>query len=456
VPARPDSHKGADRILTAVKSLFLRALLLSVAAMAFLAGPAGAVTPRVLAVEFANDVNPVTADYVTSQIDRANDDGYDAVVILLDTPGGLSTAMKDIYQAELASKAPVIVYVSPDGARAASAGVWIGQAADVLAMAPQTNIGSSTPINVGGEDIQDDLRRKVVNDAAASLRALAREHGRNVKWADSAVRKASNLSAREALAQNVIDVIAPTLPALLNRIDGRAVTCCPKGLVLHTADASIDRVEMSLWKRILDTLIDPNIILLLMSVGVLGITVELFNPGLIFPGTVGAISLITGLFGLQVLPISWAGLLLMLLAAGFFLAELFVPSHGALTLAGATSFVVGSLMLFDPAGSAYKVSLPIVLAIAGTFVALFGIAFAKALQARRAKPQTGTEELRGQIGFVRRPLDPEGLVFVHGELWRARSLDGPIAVGDPVRIERVGDGLVLEVLPVDRPVELPA
>ena len=437
-----------------MKSLFLRALLLSIAALAFLAGPAGAATPRVLAVEFENDVNPVTADYVTSQIDRANDEHYDAMVILLDTPGGLSSAMKDIYQAELRSKVPVIVYVSPPGSRAASAGVWIGQAADILAMAPQTNIGSSTPIDVGGGNIQSDLRRKVINDAAASLKTLAKAHGRNAQWAELAVRRASNLTEYEALKRNVIDVIAPSLPALLNEIDGR--TTVPKGIVLHTAGAHVDRVEMSLWKRILDTLIDPNIIVLLLSLGVLGITVELFNPGLIFPGTVGAISLITALFGLQVLPVSAAGLLLLLLAAGFFAAELFVPSHGALTLAGVASFVVGSLMLFDPAGPAYQVSLTVVLAIAGTLAVLFGIAFTKALQARRAKPQTGSDELRGEIGFVRRTLDPEGLVFVHGELWRARSLDGPIAAGRPVRVERVDDGLVLGVLPVDQPVELPA
>jgi membrane-bound serine protease (ClpP class) len=433
-----------------VKSLILRALLLSLVAAAVFVSPAGAAAPRVLAVEFANDVNPVTADYATGQIDRANREHYDAIVILLDTPGGLSSSMKDIFQAELDSKVPVIVYVSPPGSRAASAGVWIGQAADILAMAPQTNIGSSTPIDVGGGNIQSDLRRKVINDAAASLKTLARNHGRNAAWAEQAVRVASNLTEYEALNRHVIDVVAPSLPALLNKIDGRKTI--PKGIVLHTADAKIDNVEMSLWKRVLDTLIDPNIILLLMSVGVLGITVELFNPGLIFPGTVGAISLITGLFGLQVLPISWAGLLLMLLAAGFFLAELFVPSHGALTLAGVVSFVVGSLMLFDPAGSAYSVSLPIVLAIAGTFAALFGIAFTKAIQARRAKPQTGQEELRGEIGLVRRPLDPQGLVFVHGELWQARSLDGPVAAGEPVRIENIGDDLVLEVMPVEQPV----
>jgi membrane-bound serine protease (ClpP class) len=399
--------------------------------------------PRVLAVEFDNDVNPVTADYVIDQIHRANEERYNAVVIQLDTPGGLSESMKDIYQAELDSRIPVVVYVSPDGARAASAGVWIGMAADILAMAPQTNIGSSTPISVGGEDIQKDLRNKVVNDAAASLKALAREHGRNVKWADDAVRKASNLTAREALRMNVIDVIAPTLPALLNRIDGRETK--PKMFVLHTAGAKVDRVEMSLWKRVLDTLIDPNLIVLLMSVGVLGI--ELWSPGLILPGTVGAISLVIGLFGLQILPISWAGVLLMLLAAGFFVAEAFVVSHGALTLAGAVAFVVGSLMLFDPAGANYQVSVRVAVMIALAMAALVGLAGLKIVQVRRTAVVTGQDELIGQVGVVRQALDPEGLVFVHGELWRARTDDGPIPPGREVRVEGLDDALTLTVAP---------
>jgi membrane-bound serine protease (ClpP class) len=404
-----------------------------------------ATPPRVLAVEFDNDVNPVTADYVVGEIERANEKRYDAVVILLDTPGGLSDSMKDIYEAELASKIPVIVYVYPEGARAASAGVWIGQAGDILAMAPQTNIGSSTPISVGGEDIQEDLRRKVVNDAAASLRALAREHGRNVKWADAAVRRASNLNAREALQQNVIDVIALNLPALLNKIDGRETK--PKGLVLHTSGAQVDYVEMSLWKRILDTLIDPNLIVILLSVGVLGITIELWNPGLILPGTVGSISLVIALFGLQVLPVSWAGILLMLLAAGFFVAETFVVSHGALTLAGAVAFVIGSLMLFDPAGDAYQVSLPVAISVAATMALLVGLAAVKIVQVRRAPVVTGDSELIGQVGVVRQALDPEGFVFVHGELWRARTSGEPVPPGEEVRVEGFDDGLTLTVSP---------
>ena len=435
-----------------MKGPLLRAFFASCVGLAALAFPAFAATPspRVLAVEFENDVNPVTADYVIDAIERANDEDYDAVVILLDTPGGLASSMKDIYQAELASRTPVIAYVSPDGARAASAGVWIVQAADIAAMMPSTNLGSSTPVAAGGGEIPSDLRRKAINDAAKSLRALAETHGRNGDWAEQAVRKADNLTAQEALDKNVIDVLAPSLPRLLDQIDGR--TTRPDGKVLHTAGGRVDRVEMSLWKRILDTIIDPNIILLLMSIGVLGITVELLNPGLIFPGTVGAISLIVGLFGLQVLPISWAGLLLMLLAAAFFTAELFVASHGALTLAGAVSFVIGALMLFEPAGETYEVSIWVVLAIAATLAGLFGIAFAKALQARRAKPQTGADELAERIGIVRQTLDPEGLVFVNGELWRARSVGGTIHTGDAVQVEGVDDELVLEVSRVGEPV----
>jgi len=417
--------------------------LTTVAVALLAASPAAAAPPRVLAIEFENDVNPVTADYVTRELDRAHEEHFDAAVILLDTPGGLAESMRDIYKKELALRnLPVIVYVSPPGARAASAGVWIGQAADVLAMAPGTNIGSSTPINVGGEDIQKDLRRKVVNDAAASLRSLAREHRRNVRWADAAVRRASNLDAREALRMGVIDEVAPTLDALLTKLDGTR-TGPPKRLLLHTANAEVERVQMSGWDRILDTLIDPNIIVLLMSIGTLGIVVELWNPGLIFPGTVGAISLILGLFGLSVLPISWAGVLLMLLAAGFLVADLFVPSHGALTLAGAVSFVFGALMLFNPAGETYQVSLAVAIAIGATMAAFTAFVVTKLIQVRRKPVEVGVSGLVGSVGEVRR----DGLVFANGELWRAHSLDGePLRLGDRVVIDGV-DGLELEVRP---------
>jgi membrane-bound serine protease (ClpP class) len=316
-------------------------------------------------------------------------------------------------------------------------------------MAPATNIGSSTPVAVGGGEIPSDLRRKVINDAAAYARELAETHGRNGDWAEDAVRKASNLGAQEALDENVVDVVAPDLPTLLNEIDGMRTE--PKGFVLNTAGATVDTVEMSLWKRVLDTLIDPNIIVLLMSIGVLGITIEILNPGLILPGTVGAISLVIGLFGLQVLPVSWAGLLLMALAAGFFVAEAFVPSHGALALAGGVSFVVGALMLFDPAGEGYQVSIWVALAVGGTLALLTALVVTKAVRARRAPTKTGREEMVGELGVVRSALAPAGLVNVHGEIWKARTEGGPLDAGETVRVDGVGDDLVLEVSRVEEP-----
>ena len=405
--------------------------------------------PRVLAVVLENDINPVTQDYVIDAIERGEREGYDAVVLELDTPGGLDSSMRAIIKKELAADVPVVVYVYPPGSRAASAGAFITLAADVAAMAPATNIGSSTPVAVGGGEIPADLRRKVINDAAAYARGLAETHGRNGDWAEEAVRSASNLGAQEALDENVVDVVAPDLPTLLNEIDGMKTE--PKGFVLDTAGATVDTIEMSLWKRILDTLIDPNLIVLLMSIGVLGITIEILNPGLILPGTVGVISLIVGLFGLQVLPVSWAGLLLMILAAGFFVAEAFVPSHGALALAGGVSFVIGSLMLFDPAGEGYQVSIWVALAVGGTLALVTAIVMTKAVRARRAPTKTGWEEMVGEIGVVRRDLDPSGLVNVHGEIWKASAGGEPIGRGEYVRVESVSDDLVLEVSRVEEP-----
>jgi membrane-bound serine protease (ClpP class) len=430
--------------------VFSLLVLLLGAALAIAGGASGQEpAPRVLAVELANDINPVTQDFVVDAIRRGEDEDADAVVILLDTPGGLDSAMREIIKTELDATVPVVVYVYPPGSRAASAGAFITLAGDVAAMAPATNIGSSTPVAVGGGEIPDDLRRKVVNDAAAYARELAEAHGRNGDWAEDAVRKASNLGAQEALEQNVIDVVAPDLPTLLNEIDGMRTE--PKDLVLNTAGADVETIEMSLWKRILDTLIDPNIIVLLMSLGLLGITIEILNPGLIFPGTVGAISLIVGLFGLQVLPVSWAGLLLMLLAAAFFGAEAFVTSHGALALAGAVSFVIGALLLFDPAGDQYQVSIWVALAVGGTLAAVTGLAVTKIVQARRRRPVTGQEELVGQIGVVRKAVDPTGLVFIHGELWQARTDGEPLGIGTSVQVEGIEDGLVLEVRRAETP-----
>jgi membrane-bound serine protease (ClpP class) len=424
-----------------MKSLRLLPALIAVLVLAAPAAGAGS-RPRVLVIDFDNDVNPVTADYVTDALDRAERQGYDAAVISLDTPGGLSESMRDIYQKELALKIPVIVYV-PTGARAASAGVWIGQAADLLAMAPVSNLGSSTPVSAGGGEIPSDLKRKVINDAAKSLRSLAEEHGRNGDWAEQAVRVASNLTAREALDRNVIDEIAPTLAALLNKIDGERTK--PKNFVLHTANAEQTEVKMSLWKRILDTVIDPNIVVLLMSIGLLGITIELYSPGLVLPGTVGVTSLVLGLFGLQVLPTSWAGILLMLLALAFFVADLFVPTHGVLTVSGAIAFVLGALVLFDPAGPLYDVSVWVAVAIAGTIALLMAGALTKVVQARRRPAEVGAQSIVGTTATTRYG----GQVFANGELWRARTVDGSeLEPGEAVEVVGVDDSLTLEVRPL--------
>jgi membrane-bound serine protease (ClpP class) len=421
--------------------IFLTTVTIALA-LAVAGGAAAAEPPRVLAVEFSGAVNPVSQDYAAGEIERANREGYDAVVLLTDTPGGLDSSMREIIKAELASEVPVVLYVHPPGSRAASAGVFLAMAADVVAMAPQTNIGSSTPIAVTGEEIPEDVRAKVVNDAAAYIRALAEENGRNGDWAESAVREGSNLPAREALERNVIEFVATDLETLLEDLEGFETQS--KGLVVRTAGAEIERVEMSLWKRILDTVIDPNIVVLLLSLGALGIVIELWNPGLIFPGAVGAISLVIALYGLQVLPVSWAGLLLMLLALGFFSAEVFVTSYGLLALGGAASFFFGALMLFDPAGDAFRVSVPVALSVAGTLAFFATAALTKAAQARRRRPQTGEEQLVGQLGVVRQGLDPLGLVLVNGELWQARTAGEPVEAGETVRVEQL-DGLVLQV-----------
>jgi membrane-bound serine protease (ClpP class) len=422
-----------------VKPAALRGFFLLLGAAAALALPATAVAARVLAVEFDNDVNPVTRDYVKENLDRAADEGYDAVVILLDTPGGLVSSMEDIVQAQLASEVPVIVYVSPAGGSATSAGAFIAQAADLLAMAPQTTIGSSTPVGGGGEDLPEDLREKAVEKLSAQLRGLARDHGRNPDVGERAVRSGDSWTAQEALDENVVDLLAADLTALLNAADGR--TTRPKGLVLDTANADVTRVEMSLWKQILDLLIDPNVVFVMASIGLIGLVVELWNPGLIFPGTVGAISLIISLFAAQVLPVNWAGVLLMLLAAAFIGAEPFVPSHGALTLAGAVCFVLGGLLLFEPSGGVYEVSLPLVLGLSAMIAALMGFLVLKIVQVRKRPVAIGSTTVVGANGIVRR----EGMVFVNGELWRARTEDGePLQSGEEVEVEGV-DGLELVV-----------
>jgi membrane-bound serine protease (ClpP class) len=429
-----------------VKGPFLRAFFASVATA--LAVPAFALAAsgqhRVLAIHFDMEVNPVTSSYLDNQLDKAQNGHYNAAVIVLDTPGGLSESMRTIVKHELSSKIPVIVYVSPPGARAASAGVWIGQAADELAMAPATNIGSSTPINGNGTNLGSDLRRKVINDAAASLRGLAKFHGRNARWADRAVRKASNLSADQALKMNVIDDIAPSLPALLNKIDGRKTV--GKNFTLHTANAQIVQVNPGFFTRLLNALIDPNLIPLLFLAGIAGLGYEIFHPGVVLPGALGAVALLTALFGFAVLPISWAGLGLLILGVALLVIDAHVVTHGALTVSGLISLVVGSLMLFHNAPSPYNdINVPLLVAFALVLGGAWAFALTKAVQVRRRPVSVGPQSIVGEIGEARR----DDLVFVHGELWRARPTNGePLKPGQRIRVARVDPGLVLEVEPV--------
>lgn len=420
----------------------MRRLLVAVALGVLLAAgvadaPRAATQPRVLAIHFNTDVNPVTQDWLNHQLDRAASGRYSAAVIILDTPGGLEESMRKIVAKELSLPVPVVVYVAPGGARAASAGVWISQAADVLAMAPETNIGSSTPINGNGTNISSDLRRKVVNDAAASLRSLAKSHGRNAAWADAAVRKASNKTAGEALQMNIIDLVSPSLPALLRTIDGRKTV--PRNFTMHTANATIDVVRPGFVTRFLSTLIDPNIVGLLFLAGIAGLGFELFHPGVVIPGAFGAVCMVCALFGFSILPLSWAGLTLVLLGVALLVTDAFVTSHGALTLAGLVALAIGLATLFHKAPAPYHTSVWFVVLFTVVIGSLWAFALTKAVAVRRSPVRVGPQEIVGMEGVMR----SGGFVFVRGELWRAQDGDS-VPPGQRVRVDAL-DGLTLKV-----------
>ena len=418
---------------------FLGSLAVALTIPAFALGSSS--NPKVLVIHFGLEVNPVTSSYLDHQLHRAQDGHYNAAVIMLDTPGGLSESMRTIVKNEIALKIPVIVYVGPSGSRAASAGVWITQAADIAAMAPATNIGSSTPIDSSGQNIASDLRRKVINDAVASLTSLMRFHHRNASWAALAVRKASNLDEQKAKQMNVVDVLAPTLPALLNKIDGRKTI--GKGFVLHTANAQLVQAHPGFFTRLLNALIDPNIIPLLFLAGIAGIGFEIFHPGVVLPGALGAVALLLALFGFAVLPISWAGLALLILGAALLVIDAHVTSHGALTTAGLISMVVGSLLLFHNAPAPYNnVNTPLVVAFAVIVGGFWAFALSKAVAVRRSPVTVGPQTIVGEIGEAKR----DDLVFVHGELWRANPSDGtPLRPGQRIRVAGVGPDLSLDV-----------
>ena len=419
-----------------------RLLLAAVAAAAIIApGALGSAAPRVLVIHFGPDldINPVTQDWIDSQISRAESGRYAAAVIELDTPGGLSTSMKNIYERELAAKLPVIVYVSPAGARAASAGVWLSQAADVLAMSPISNIGSSTPIDSSGANLGSDLRRKVINDAAASLQALAAAHHRNTTWPVLAVTKASNLTAQQALKMNVIDMIAPNLPALLRQLEGYKTKDAQRPFTLNLAGAVFTNSSPGFLTRLLNAVIDPNVIGLLFLAGIAGLGFEIFHPGIVLPGALGAVSLLTALFGFSVLPISWLALALVILGIGLLAADVHVASHGALTVSGLISLGFGLATLFHNAPAPYHTSVWLVISFTVAIGGFWAIAISKAVAVRRRPPLVTPKEIVGMEGVVR----DGGFVFVHGELWHATSGER-LEVGERVQVDGQ-DGLTVNV-----------
>ncbi len=410
-----------------------------------------ATTGVAYSIELQATIDPATQKWVASALDDAADEGAKVVIIRLDTPGGLSDSMRSIIQDMAAAPMPVIVYVSPNGARAGSAGAYITEAADVAAMAPETNIGSATPIAVGPTGGSEDLSQKIKNDAAASMRALAGTHGRNRGLAELLVTKAKNLTAREALRDNLIDAIAPDQEALLRKLDGFRVRG-PKAQVLDTAGLQVEDHDMPFTYQLLEILVNPNISYLLILLGLIGLGIEVFSPGLIAPGTLGVISLLLGLYGSAQLPVTIAGILLLVLGVAMIVAEAHLPTHGILGASGVAALIASGLLLYDTNTSAFEIS-PVVVVVVGLLLG-GGLAFAveRAVRARRQPKRTGWEELIGAIGEVREPLDPVGQVFVHGALWRAElaGSDGdrrPLGRGSRVRVESV-EGLTLRVSPV--------
>jgi membrane-bound serine protease (ClpP class) len=438
-----------------VRRLLVPALLACLAAGGATPGSATAASsrPLVIAIKLNSEINPVSASFVSDEIDRATSQHAAALVILMDTPGGDQTSMNKIVQDELASPVPVIVYVSPPGGRAASAGSVITMGSDLAAMAPATHIGAATPIDSSGQNIGSDLRRKILNDAEKQMQSLAESHGRNATLAVEIVSHAREFTNTEALRQNLIEAVAPSLPVLLTRIDGMTTTYTPKPIVLHTAGASIETVDMPWTLQLLNILIDPNLLYLLFLAGLGGIAYEVFHPGVILPGTLGAVSLILALFGFSIVSINWAGAVLIAFGVALLLLEAFVTSHGLIGLSGVIAICAGGLMLFRAPGQA-GVSPVLVIVIGALFGLTLALVATKVVAARHqpvSKYGGGASALLGLTGVARTPLSPNGQVFVHGELWRAQA-DAQVQAGEPVVVQSV-EGLLLHVEPTTLPPE---
>jgi membrane-bound serine protease (ClpP class) len=410
--------------------------------------------PAVIVAHLDGSVDPVTAEYVHRVVVAANDQHASLLVLTIDTPGGLDTSMRQMVQDLLNSPVPSVAYVWPPGARAASAGVFVAEAANVVAMAPGTNIGAAHPIEGGGENIPGDLRDKITNDAAAYIAGIARQRGRNDAWVQDAVRQSVSLDADQAVDQHVADLLEPNLSFLLRDLEGRSVTTTAGPLTIQVANAPIAYIEMEPIERIAQKVFDPNIAYLLMTIGFFAILIELFHPGALLPGVSGVLCLVLAFVGFATLPMNWGGVVLILAAAALFIVDVKAAAHGGLSIAGLVCFVLGSLLLYSPPGP-HSPTLPDVsvatpvLAAAVAMGLLFSVLVVRtALRIAGRAPITGSQRLSGATGVSSTSLDPDGTVHVAGQAWSAHLRDGHMDPGQCVRV--VGrKGLVLEVEPAD-------
>jgi membrane-bound serine protease (ClpP class) len=404
----------------------------------------------VLVATIAASINPVTADYLESAIGRAEAIGAGLLVVELDTPGGLESAMRQMVKDILATPVPVVVYVSPQGGRAASAGVLLTLAADVAAMAPGTNIGAAHPVGIGGGTMDNTMAGKVENDSAAYARSLAEKKGRNAAWAESAVRKSASLTEREALDNGVVDLVSPGLADLLAQVEGRTVRKGAGSVTLHAKGAPVVRYPMGFRHRLLSAIADPNVAYILLMIGIYGLFFELSSPGALFPGIVGGIALILGFYALQTLSADYAGVLLILLGVVLFLLEIKVTSYGSLAMGGTVAMFFGGLMLFHSAADPWlRVSWSVLATMVALSVVFFSVLVWLVVRSRGKRPMTGAEGLIGAAGVARTAFgaDGRGKVFVQGELWDARG-DRPLSRGDAVSVTG-REGMTLFVRPRD-------
>ena len=404
---------------------------------------------RAHSIELTGTIDPATAAWLEEALSDAEEARARLALVRLNTPGGLDRSMRDTVQNILAADLPVVVYVSPDGARAASAGLFVTMSADVAAMAPQTNIGSATPVQSGPGDPDEVLKRKVGNDAAAYVRALADRHGRNADLAERMVRDAVNVPARQALRERLIDRVATDERALLGQLDGFRIEG-PKAQVLDTTGVRIERRDMPFQYEVRQLLVTPTIAFLLVMVGLVGLAIELATPGALGPGALGGVALVLGLYGTVQLPVTLVGVVLLLLAIGLFVAETQAASGGVLGVAGIGSLIAAGLLLYETDSPVYDVSVPAAVVGGALLGGLVLLVTSKALATRRQPARGGPEDLVGERASVRTALDPEGQVFVGGALWRARVSGGAnLQAGDAAMVEAI-EGLTLYVRPVGR------